>query len=333
MPSAGHPNLYHVPTVLLLDCRQTTGQRSSGSHVLKQRQCIYGTGILVLKKCVSGYWIPTCHSYTCTCSLKSISSGENRSSTPYNEDRRVRRMYAHAHARARVCVCVHVRVCVCACVCERVISYMVTSQGWTTPGCQSRSCLRRALTRGPAMDPSVVGEMWQLQSCVRPVSRRRNGTTLLRTGGTGASVAVGSNQASPNQECSSVSAAATFAVRMIYPDTRTTASPNSYHRLRRWAFQRSKGVCVCVRACDILHNASIELERTLTFQHVHSRNVNRTFSIEQLHKELTSAHPAITTLSHLWQRPYGPSTVARTHTQFTTCGMPGTPTIVCRACM
>ena len=127
---------------------------------------------------------------------------------------------------------------------------LVTSQGWTTPGCQSRSCLRRALTRGPAMDPSVVGEMWQLQTCVRPVSRRRNGTTLLRTGGTGANVAVGSHQASPNQECSSVSAAATFAARMIYPDTRTTASPNSYHRLRRWAFQRSKGVCVCVCMCE-----------------------------------------------------------------------------------
>ena len=93
----------------------------------------------------------------------------------------------------------------------------------------------------------VLGEMWQLQTCVRPVSRRRNGTTLLRTRGTGANVAVGSHQASPNQECSSVSAAATFAVRMIYPDTRTTASPNSYHRLRRWAFQRSKGVCVCAR--------------------------------------------------------------------------------------
>ena len=55
----------------------------------------------------------------------------------------------------------------------------------------------------------------QLQTSVLPVSRRRNGTTLLRTGGTGASVAVGSHQASPNQECSSVSAAATFAVQMI----------------------------------------------------------------------------------------------------------------------
>ena len=124
---------------------------------------------------------------------------------------------------------------------------LVTSQGWTTPGCQRRSCLRRALTRGPAMDPSVVGEMWQRQTCVQPVSRRRNGTTLLRTGGSDASVAVGSHQANPNQECSSVSAAATFAIRMIYPDTRTTASPNSYHRLWRWAFQRSKGVCVCVQ--------------------------------------------------------------------------------------
>ena len=86
--------------------------------------------------------------------------------------------------------------------------------------------------------------------CVCPVSRRRNGTTLLRTGGTGASVAVGSHQASPNQECSSVSAAATFAVRMIYPDTRTTASPNSYHRRRRWMgfpkVQRCVGVCVCL---------------------------------------------------------------------------------------
>ena len=122
---------------------------------------------------------------------------------------------------------------------------------WTTPGCQSRSCLRRSLIRGPAMDRSVVGEMWQLQTYVRPVSRRRNGTTLLRTGGTGASVAIGSHQASPNQECSSVSAAATFAFRMIYPDTRTTALPNSYHRLRRWDFQRSKGVRVLV--CVFVH--------------------------------------------------------------------------------
>ena len=69
---------------------------------------------------------------------------------------------------------------------------------------------------------------------------------------TGASVAVGSQKVSTNQECSSVSAAATFAVRMIYPDKRTTASPNSYHRLWRWAFQRSKCVYVCVCVCVLV---------------------------------------------------------------------------------
>ena len=49
--------------------------------------------------------------------------------------------------------------------------------------------------------------------------------------------------------CSSVSAGVTFAVRMTYPDTIITASPNSCHCLRRWAFQRSKGLCVCMCVC------------------------------------------------------------------------------------